>query len=69
MANSDEFTLIPPRMVQDSDNSMNFGRSPRSAGKLVEFRVLQPDNTVHELQLPDSCTGNDCIDQVRLHKL
>lgn len=61
MANNDEFTLIPPSMVADAENSRNFGRSGR---KLVEFRILQPDNTLHALQLPQRSTGNDCIDQV-----
>lgn len=64
MANNDEFTLIPPSMVADADNSLNLGRSCRSAGKLAEFRILQPDNTMHALQLPLRSTGNDCIDQV-----
>jgi hypothetical protein len=65
MSNNEMNLLIPPRMVADVvDNSMSLGRSSRSAGKLVEFRVLQPDNTVHALQLPVRCTGNDCVDQV-----
>lgn len=67
MANNHEFTLIPPNMVAEAEQSESSSRGAAGLSeqkKLVEFRVLLPDNTLYALQLPADCTGHDCSDQV-----
>ena len=34
--------------------------------KLVEFRILHPDQSVYSFELPQNCTGQECLDQVNL---
>ena len=34
--------------------------------KLVEFRILHPDQSVYSFEPPQNCTGQECLDQVNL---
>ena len=64
MNNNDEFILAPPSMLANTagPNSSRF-RSRRNR-KLAEFKILQPDRTLHSIRLPSHALGSDVIDQV-----
>lgn len=68
MASNHEFTLIPPNMVSNSNeqsNSSSQGTNTGCGKGMTGFKILLPDNTLYDIQLPVNCTGNDCMDQVR----
>ena len=68
-SNNDEFILNPPRVVvgpqsaSTSSGAIDFNNNKK---KMTEYRILQPDNTLHAFQLSTDCTGQDVIDQVRM---
>ncbi len=65
MANNEEITLNPPNILAYSEQPRISNEGPGLAHKtLADFRILQPDNTLHAFQLPVKSTGQDCIDQV-----
>lgn len=67
MSGSDEFVLSPPATILGPDPGQprpSRVRSARPRNELAEFKILQPDSTLHALLLPEKCTGHDCMDQV-----
>ncbi len=56
---NDDFSFFNPRLMAQAD-------SDEPDSKLVEFRILKPDCTLHSLQLPVNCTGSDCMDEVNV---
>ncbi len=68
LANDYEIIHSPPSIMVNSRISK--GPRPVLAHRtLAEFRILQPDNTLHAFQLPVKSTGQDCIDKVKCYVL
>ena len=61
---SDEFALVPPRMMAEEESGTSSQAAGQGKKKLVEFRILLQDTTLHALQLPVNCTGSECMDEV-----
>ena len=64
MNNNEEFIIAPPSILANTAGPSNSRFRSRGNKRLAEFKILQPDRTLHSFRLHLHALGSDCIDQV-----
>jgi len=64
MNNNDEFILAPPSILTNTAGPNSARWKSRGNKSFAEFKIIQPDRTLHSFKLHKTALGNDCIDGV-----